>query len=195
MRWATSTSAEMARWCSRLRPICRASCSMPGSGRFQWMAAGFLGTSACRAPTAARAGSFCCCRPATKERCRRIVSSTVHRPTTCSFSCGRSIKTRRTSHRPSRSSNSPRSIRSTAGKPPGRWSFPMPQVCRSTCCRSATAAPSMSSRNWWRARAPLSPTPIRSACWHRSASPRAGPSSPAPRHGRSSIMPRRRPTR
>jgi hypothetical protein len=50
----------------------------------------------CRVPTPARAGSFYCCRPATRQRYQRIVSSTVRRPTTCSSSCARSTRTRRT---------------------------------------------------------------------------------------------------
>jgi hypothetical protein len=61
----------------------------------------FFGDVGLPGPDAGKGGkSFCSCRRATRERCRRIVSFTVLRPTTCLSSCGCSIKTPRTSRRP-----------------------------------------------------------------------------------------------
>ena len=193
--WATSTSAQTAHSYSRLRPTCRASCSMPGSGRSRSMAGGSSETSASRDQMPARVESFSCCPPASRTQCRKAISSTGRRPTPCSSSCADSIKTRRTSRRPSHSSSSRRSIRSTVRKPPGRCSFPMHPACRSTCCRSAMARPSTNSRNYWRARAPALPTPMDSACSHQSALPRVSLSSPTQRRDRFSNMLRRRPIR
>ena len=51
-------------------------------------------TSVCPDRTAARAASSCSCRPATRERCPKAISSTVQGPTTSSSSCAGSIRTR-----------------------------------------------------------------------------------------------------
>ena len=55
----------------------------------------FFGDVGLPDPMRARAASFCCCHRAIRERCRKVITSTVRRPTTSSSSCAASIRTRR----------------------------------------------------------------------------------------------------
>jgi hypothetical protein len=76
-------------------PERKASYSITGSAPSRSMVASSLATSAWLDRMAVRAESFCCCRLATRERCRKVISSTVQPQITSLSSCAGSMRTRR----------------------------------------------------------------------------------------------------
>ena len=56
----------------------------------------FFGDVGFAGPDGGKGGSFCCCHRDTKGQCRRATTSTVQAPTTSSFSCAGSMRTRKT---------------------------------------------------------------------------------------------------
>jgi hypothetical protein len=58
----------------------------------------FFGDVGLPGPDPEKGASSCCCHPAMNDRFRKAISCTVRQPIMSSYSCGRSIKTRRIWH-------------------------------------------------------------------------------------------------